>query len=459
MRFPAWLAFALMFVAWACCGCFADETQTPAAVINAGDNAWVLVSSALVLLMTAPGLILFYGGLVRRKNVLSTMMHSMFLMGLVSVLWAVYGYSMAFGEGNPYYGNPMQYFLLDGVGGAPNPDYAPTIPHQTFMLFQMMFAVITPALISGAYAERVKFSAMVAFTILWSTVVYFPLAHMVWGKGGLLNWALPAALGSVGRVPVLDFAGGTVVHISSGVSALIFALILGKRRGYPQQPMPPHNLVFTLAGAGLLWFGWFGFNGGSALNAGALATSAVAATHFAAATAGLTWAGMEWLIKGKPSALGTVSGMVAGLATVTQGAGFVSVPSAMLIGMAAGGVCFVSCYKLKNLFGYDDSLDAFGIHGVGGILGALLTGLLASAVVNPAIASTYQQEGHAVSLAGPIQFWNQAQGVLIGAGLAVCATYLILKVVDATIGLRVNDTQEIEGLDTVLHGEEAYNNA
>ncbi|MCY3019022.1 MAG: ammonium transporter [Planctomycetota bacterium] len=424
--------------------------------MNTGDNAWVLAGAALVLLMTAPGLVLFYGGLVRRKNVLSTMMHSLFLMGLVSVLWAVYGYSVAFGEGNACFGDPRQYFMLQGVGGAPNADYAPTIPHQTFMLFQMMFAIITPALISGAYAERMKFSGMVVFTVLWSTFIYFPLAHMVWGKGGLFNWALPDAAGKTALVPVLDFAGGTVVHISSGVSALVFALVLGRRNGYPSQPMPPHNLVLTLAGAALLWFGWFGFNAGSALSAGSLASSAFAATHFAAATAALAWAGMEWWIRGKPSALGTASGMVAGLATVTQGAGFVSVPAAMLIGAIAGVVCFMACWKLKSALGYDDSLDAFGVHGIGGTTGCLLTGLLASAAINPLIAETYQVDGHAVSLAGPGQFVNQAKCAAFAIVLAVVGTFVILKVLNATVGLRVTKEQETDGLDTTQHGEEAY---
>jgi Amt family ammonium transporter len=427
--------------------------------VNTGDNAWVLVSAALVLLMTAPGLVLFYGGLVRRKNVLSTMMHSLFLMGLVSVLWVVYGYSMAFGEGNAYYGNPLQYFMLNGVGGAPNPDYAPTIPHQTFMLFQMMFAIITPALISGAYAERVKFSSMILFTVLWSTFIYFPMAHMVWGKGGLFNWALPDAAGKVAAVPLLDFAGGTVVHITSGLSALVFALVLGRREGYPARPMPPHNLVLTLAGAALLWFGWFGFNAGSALNCGSLASSAFGATHFAAATAALVWAGCEWILRGKPSALGTASGMVAGLATVTQGAGFVSVPSAMLIGALAGGVCFMACWRLKTVLGYDDSLDAFGVHGIGGMMGCLLTGLLASAAINPAIANTYQVGGQLVSLAGPEQVVNQFKVLLVAVALAVGGTWIILRVVNAVCGLRVTLEHEVGGLDISQHGEEAYNNA
>ena len=289
------------------------QIQSPVAplvIINNGDNAWLLASAALVLMMTAPGLILFYGGLVRTKNVLSTMMHSLILMALISALWMVFGYSMCFAPGNALCGNPLTHFLLKGVGAAPDADYAPTIPAQTFMLFQMMFAIITPALISGAVAERVKFKGYVAFMLLWTVLIYFPLCHMVWGKGGFFNWALG------GRIPVLDFAGGTVVHISSGVSALVFALMIGKRDGFPHEPMVPHNVVLSLVGTGLLWVGWFGFNAGSALNAGSLATSAFAATHFSAAAAALSWAAMEWKLKGKPSVLGAAAGMVAGLATI-----------------------------------------------------------------------------------------------------------------------------------------------
>src|SRR5664279_861945 len=302
--------------------------------INSGDNAWLLVSSALVLMMSAPGLILFYGGLVRQKNVLGTMMHSLVLMGVVSVLWVLFGYSMAFGEGNAFCGNPLQHFLLRGVGDTPNPDYGATVPAESFMLFQMMFAIITPALISGAVAERMKFSAWLLFTVLWVTFVYFPLAHMVWGKGGWFNWALG------GKIPVLDFAGGTVVHISSGVSALVCALVLGRRLGYPRDPMPPHNVVLSLIGTGLLWVGWFGFNAGSAVSAGKLATSAFAATHFSASAAALSWAFCEWWQKGRPSVLGVASGMVAGLATITPASGFVSVPAALLIGLVAGAACY-----------------------------------------------------------------------------------------------------------------------
>jgi ammonium transporter, Amt family len=420
--------------------------------VDTGDNAWMLVSAALVLMMTAPGLALFYGGLVRRKNVLSTIMHSVFLMGLMSVLWAVYGYSMAFGDGNAFFGNPTQYFMLKGVGAEPNGDYAATIPHQTFMLFQMMFAIITPALISGAYAERVKFSAMVVFTILWATIVYFPLAHMVWGKGGMFNWFFDA------KIPALDFAGGTVVHISAGVSALVFAIVLGKRKGYPTTPMLPHNLVLSVVGAALLWVGWFGFNAGSALGAGALATSAFAATHFASASAALAWAGLEWMQRGKPSALGTISGLVAGLVAVTPAAGFVTVPSAMIIGLLAGAVCFFAVTKLKIMLGYDDSLDAFGVHGVGGTLGALLTGLFADANVNSAINTTFKPDGKtAIALEGGVgQLVNQAMAAGIAIVISIVATFIILKIVDAVVGLRVSEDEEQVGLDLSMHGEEGY---
>ena len=425
--------------------------SNPPSVINSGDNAWVLASAALVLMMTAPGLILFYGGLVRSKNVLATMMHSLILMALVSALWMIFGYSMAFAEGNAFVGNPLTYFMLQGVGGAPNPDYAGTIPQQSFMLFQMMFAIITPALISGAVAERIKFKAYVPFVVLWVTVVYFPLCHMVWGKGGYFNWAL------AGKIPVLDFAGGTVVHISSGVSALVCAIMLGKRAGYPQEAMIPHNVVLSLIGTGLLWVGWFGFNAGSALNAGPLATSAFAATHFSAAAAALSWAMVEWWHKGRPSVLGAASGMVAGLATITPASGFVTVPSAFGIGLAAGVACYFAVTELKAHFAYDDSLDVFGVHGVGSIIGMLMLGVLASATVNPAIASTFQVKGVAVSLAGGLsQFGNQVIGVLFTVVFAGLATFILLKIVDKLIGLRVDIEDESVGLDLTQHGERAY---
>src|ERR1700719_4327928 len=350
--------------------------QRVTAAQSSADNAWMLVSAALVLMMTGPGLALFYGGLVRRKNTLAIMMQSFALMALITVMWALVGYSLCFGGNGPFIGG-FEHAFLRGVGAEPNPDYAGTIPQATFMVYQLMFAIITPALITGATAERMKFSGTVLFLALWFLVVYAPLAHMVWGKGGLLN----ASLG--GRFPTLDFAGGTVVHISSGVSALVCALYLGKRSGYPKQPMPPHSLVLSFIGACLLWVGWFGFNAGSALAASSLATSAFVATHFAAAAAALGWAGMEWIRNGHPSVLGGISGAVAGLVAITPASGFVKPFPALLIGFIAGMVCFFMVTTVKSKFGYDDSLDAFGVHGAGGTLGALLTGVYAVSAVNP----------------------------------------------------------------------------
>jgi Amt family ammonium transporter len=409
---------------------------------TSGDNGWILVSSALVLMMTGPGLALFYGGLVRKKNVLATMMQSFALMALISVLWALVGFSLAFAPGNAFLGG-LQHVFLNGVGGQPDPAYAGTIPFQSFMIYQLMFAIITPALISGAFAERMKFSAMVAFTILWFFIIYTPLAHMVWGKGGLLN----AFLG--GRVPTLDFAGGSVVHISSGVSALVCALFLGKRLGYPREPMPPHSVVLSVIGACLLWVGWFGFNAGSALSAGTLATSAAAT---------LAWAGAEWLRNGKASVLGAISGSVAGLVAITPAAGFVSPMSALLIGLLAGVVCYFMVAKIKGYFGYDDALDAFGVHGAGGTLGALLTGIFATSSVNAAFKDSNGNPLPVGMVDGNFhQFFNQAVGVLIAWVVAGIGTYLILKIVDRAIGLRVSAEEEIMGLDLSQHGEEGYN--
>jgi Amt family ammonium transporter len=418
---------------------------------GAGDNSWVLVSSALVLMMTGPGLALFYGGLVRKKNVLSTMMQSFILMAVVTALWAIVGYSLAFSHGNSFIGGLHNVFLR-GVGAQPDPDYAATIPAQTFMVFQLMFAIITPALISGAFAERMKFSAMLLFTVLWFFVVYSPLAHMVWGKGGLLN----AALG--GGIPTLDFAGGTVVHISSGVSALVCALYLGKRLGYPKEPMPPHSVVLSVIGACLLWVGWFGFNAGSALCAGALATSAFVATHLSAAAATLGWAGAEWLRTGKPSVLGAISGSVAGLVAITPASGFVGPMPALAIGLLAGVVCYFMVSKIKGMFGYDDSLDAFGVHGAGGTLGALLTGVFAASSVN-AIFKDPQGRTLPVGLieGNGHQIVNQAVAVVFAWTIAAVGTYVILKIVDATIGVRATPDEEIMGLDLSQHGEEGYN--
>ncbi len=429
---------------------FAALESTVKAAQSAGDNAWMLVSSALVLLMTGPGLALFYGGLVRKKNVLGTMMQSFVLMAVVTVLWAVVGYSLAFGEGTPYFGG-LGHMFLEGVGSAPS-DYAPTVPHQTFMIYQLMFAIITPALICGAFAERMKFSAMLLFMTLWSLVVYFPMAHMVWGKGGLLN----AFLG--GKVPCFDFAGGTVVHITSGVSALVCALYLGKRRGFPSEPIRPHNLVLSFIGACLLWVGWFGFNAGSALASSSLATSAFVATHFGAAAATLGWIVAEWLRTGKPSVLGAISGSVAGLVAITPASGFVKPFPALVIGFSAGVVCYLMCTSVKRRFGYDDSLDAFGVHGAGGTLGALLTGVFATNAVNDALKDS---AGRPLPLGladgNAAQVLNQAVGVAIAWALAALATLIILKLCDLLVGVRVQPEHEVEGLDLSLHGEEAYN--
>ena len=415
----------------------------------AGDNAWMLMSSALVLLMTGPGLALFYGGLVRRKNVLGTMMQSFILMAVVTVLWALVGYSLAFAEGNPFIGD-LRYAFLRGVGADPNPDYAATIPHQTFMVYQLMFAIITPALISGAFAERMKFTAMLLFTTLWSLLVYFPMAHMVWGKGGFLN-----ATG--GTIPCYDFAGGTVVHITSGVSALVCALYLGKRIGYPGENLKPHNLVLSFVGACLLWVGWFGFNAGSALGASGLATSAFVATHFGAAAATLGWLLAEWKMSGKPSVLGGISGCVAGLVAITPASGFVQPFPALVIGFCAGLVCYFMVASVKFKFGYDDSLDAFGVHGSGGTLGAILTGVFATSAVN---ASFTDSAGKKVAL-GLVdghggQIWNQMLGCAIAWGIAIVGSLLILKICDLLVGLRVAKDQEMQGLDVSMHGEEGY---
>ena len=416
---------------------------------SAGDNAWMLTSAALVLMMTGPGLALFYGGLVRKKNVLATMMQSFVLMAVITVLWGVVGYSFSFGEGTSFIGD-LRYLFLRGVDGAPNADYAATIPHQTFMVYQLMFAIITPALITGAFGERMKFKAMLLFMVLWSLLVYFPMAHMVWGKGGLLN----AFLG--GRFPCFDFAGGTVVHVTSGVSALVCALYLGKRLGYPAG-MKPHSVVISFIGACLLWVGWFGFNAGSALGASSLATSAFVATHFAAATAALGWMATEWIKLGKPSVLGGISGSVAGLVAITPASGFVKPMPAMLIGFLAGVLCYFMVTAVKKKFGYDDSLDAFGVHGAGGTLGAILTGVFATNAVNNGLKDNSGDplplglvDGHAS------QVLNQLIGTAIAWGLAIVGTLIILKICDALLGLRVTPEQEIEGLDLALHGEEGY---
>ncbi len=418
-----------------------------AAAQSSADNAWMLVCAALVLMMTGPGLALFYGGLVRHKNVLAIMMQSFALMALITVLWALVGYSLAFGGSGSFIGN-FEHAFLRGVGVTPNPDYAATIPQMTFMIYQLMFAIITPALITGATAERMKFSGTMLFMTLWFLLVYAPMAHMVWGKGGLLN----ASLG--GRFPTLDFAGGTVVHITSGVSALVCALYMGKRIGYPKQAMPPHSLVLSFIGACLLWVGWFGFNAGSALASNGLATSAFVATHFGAAAAALSWSLAEWLKNGRPSALGAISGAVAGLVAITPAAGFVGPMPALFIGFVAGIFCYLMVTKFKAMFGYDDSLDAFGVHGAGGTIGAILTGVFAQALYNPIF-------GDGKSVGGMDGRWIQVGYQFVGIAFAwifaLVGTFVILQIVDRTLGVRVSEEQELEGLDISQHGEEAYN--
>jgi len=429
--------------------------QKVAAAQSSADNAWMLVCAALVLMMTGPGLALFYGGLVRHKNVLAIMMQSFALMAWITVLWAIVGYSLSFGGSGPVIGN-FEHLFLRGVGIDPNVDYAATIPQMTFMIYQLMFAVITPALITGATAERMKFSGTILFMTLWFFIVYAPMAHMVWGKGGMLNAAIGVIPGSSlgGKFPTLDFAGGTVVHITSGVSALVCALYLGKRVGYPKQPMPPHSLVLSFVGACLLWVGWFGFNAGSALASNGLASTAFVATHFGAAAAAIGWSVAEWMRNGRATALGAISGAVAGLVAITPAAGFVGPMPALLIGLIAGVFCFWMVTKFKSIFGYDDSLDAFGVHGAGGTIGALLTGIFAQSVFNPIYGAgkpTGGIDGH----------WAQVGFQLVGIGcawiFAIVGTFVILKIVDAVTGVRVSEDQEIEGLDISQHGEEAYN--
>jgi Amt family ammonium transporter len=416
---------------------------------SAGDNAWMLTSAALVLLMTGPGLALFYGGLVRKKNVLGTMMQSFAMMGLVTIIWAVVGYSLAFGPGNLFIGD-FHHLFLRGVGLAPNPAYAPTIPEQTFMIYQLMFAIITPALITGAFAERMKFSAMAIFLSLWSLIVYCPMAHMVWGVGGLLN-------ASGGHIPSLDFAGGTVVHITSGVSALVTCIYLGKRMGYPYTKMQPHSMVISFIGACLLWVGWFGFNAGSALGSSSLATSAFVNTHFAAAAAAIGWSIAEWIRNGKPTALGAISGAVAGLVAITPASGFVQPMSALAIGLIAGFFCFFMVFIVKGFFGYDDSLDAFGVHGAGGTLGALLTGLFAASVINPVFKDAAGNPLPSGAIDGHWgQMLNQFAGVAIAWSISIVGTLTLLFVVDKLVGLRLSPEQESEGLDLSQHNEEGY---
>ena len=410
--------------------------SAPAPKIDKGDNAWMLTSSALVLMMTIPGLFLFYGGLVRSKNILGTIMHSFIMVGVVTVQWVLWGYSVAFGPDIGGLFGSLAWVGLNGVGVEPNADYAATIPHMTFMIYQMMFAIITPALITGVFTERAKFSIFLVFMILWTTIVYDPLAHWVWGVKGWMR-----------EMGALDFAGGTVVHISSGASALVAAIMFGRRIGYGQEAMPPHNLPFSVIGAGLLWVGWFGFNAGSALAADGLATSAFVATHVATAAAALSWLGMDW-IRGKPTMLGAASGAVAGLVAITPGAGFVSPLSALVIGAIGGVLCSIAC-SLKPKFGYDDSLDVVGVHGVGGTWGALATGLFASKAINPA-------GNNGLFFGNPGQLWIQFETVVVTIVFAMVATAVILAVLKATMGLRVADDEERMGLDLTQHNERAY---
>ena len=405
--------------------------------INTGDTAWILISTALVMLMT-PGLALFYGGMVRKKNVLGTIMHSFIIIAVIGIQWVLWGYSLSFGPDKGGLIGGLEWFGLNNVGLTPNVDYAPTIPHQAFMIFQMMFAIITPALITGAFAERMKFSSFLVFTLLWSTLVYDPVCHWVWAVGGWIR-----------NLGALDFAGGTVVHISSGISALVAALLIGRRKGYGAEHMAPHNLPMTVLGAGLLWFGWFGFNAGSAVASGGLAVSAFVVTNTAAAAATLTWVIIEWLQRGKPTVLGAASGAVAGLVAITPASGFDGPVSSIIIGAGAGFVCYVAVSMIKPLLGYDDSLDAFGVHGIGGMWGALATGLFATKLVNPA-----GNDGLFFGNAGLL--FTQLIAVVVTVVYALVVTLILLKVIDWTMGLRISEEDEVMGMDLTQHGESGY---
>jgi Amt family ammonium transporter len=414
-------------------------TESSTAAINAGDTAWLLASAALVMLMT-PALGFFYGGLVRRKNVLSTLMHSWFILALISVQWVLWGYSLAFSPdtGLGIIGG-LQWIGLNGVGQDPNPDYAATVPHLAYMAFQMMFAVITPALITGAFAERKRFKAFVLFSLLWATFVYDPVAHWVWGTGGWLH-----------NLGTLDFAGGTVVHITSGASALVAAVVLGRRKGFPKlESFDPHDLTMVVLGAGLLWFGWFGFNAGSALTSGGLAASAFVVTNTAAAMAALTWMSVSWMVHKRPSVLGAAAGAVAGLVAITPASGFVTVPASIIIGLGAGGICFFAIHIIKERFGVDDALDVVGVHGVGGTWGAIATGLFATVAINSGGAN-------GLLYGNPQQLLTQVIAVVASWVYSVVMTFIILKAIDAVIGVRVPESEEVLGLDSTQHGEIAY---
>jgi len=405
-------------------------------MINAGDTAFILISTGLVMLMT-PGLAFFYGGMVRKKNILGVLMQCFMMLCVLTLQWMLFGYSLSFAPGNWFIGG-LQWAGLAGVGVEPYAAYAPTIPHQAFMIFQAMFAIITPALIIGAFAERMKFSAFLLFSVLWATFVYDPVCHWVWGSGGWLK-----------NMGVLDFAGGIVVHTTAGIAALVTTLVIGRRTHYDDKPIPPHNLPFTVLGAALLWFGWFGFNAGSALAANGLAVSTFVSTNAAAAAAGFTWALMEWILNGKPTMFGTITGSIAGLATVTPASGFVGPLSAIIIGVIASAVCFVAVSQMKPRLGYDDSLDAFGVHGVGGILGTLMAGLFASTSINSAGAN-------GLFFGNPGQFTVQLIAVGATALYTAAVTYIIYKVVDVMVGVRVKEKEEIMGLDLTQHREGAY---
>lgn len=405
-------------------------------MVNAGDTAFVLISTGLVMLMT-PGLAFFYGGMVRRKNILGVLMQCFAVLCVLTLQWMLFGYSLSFAPGNGFIGS-LKWFALNGVGVEPFAEYAATIPHSAFMVFQAMFAVITPALIIGAFAERMKFSAFLLFSVLWATLVYDPVAHWVWGTGGWLK-----------TMGVMDFAGGIVVHTTAGIAALVTALVIGRRRGYEDKPIPPHNLPFTVLGAALLWFGWFGFNAGSALAANGTAVSAFIATNTAAAAAGLVWALMEWTFNGTPTTFGIVTGSIAGLATVTPASGFISPISAVIVGSVAAVLCFLSVSLLKPKLGYDDSLDAFGVHGIGGIIGTLMTGLFASKLINPGGSD-------GLFFGNPKQLYVQFVAVAVTVVYTLVVTYVIYKVVDLLVGVRVSEKEEDIGLDLAQHHEGAY---
>ena len=415
---------------------FAETPTSSAPKVDTGDTSWILISSALVMLMT-PGLALFYGGMVRQKNVLGTIMQSFIALAVITIQWVLYGYSLAFGPDIGHIIGSLDWIGLRGVGLDPFPDYSATVPHQAFMIFQMMFAVITPALITGAFAERLKFKTYLVFLILWATFVYDPLAHWVWGVGGWIK-----------NLGALDFAGGLVVHISSGIAALAAVLVVGKRKGYGDEPMPPHNLTMTLLGAALLWFGWFGFNGGSAIASGSLATSAFVVTHISTAAAALSWMIAEWAYRGSPTVLGVASGAVAGLVAITPASGFVGPVSAIIIGLIAGVACYLAI-NLKSKLGYDDSLDVVGVHGVGGTWGALATGLFASKAINAA-------GNDGLFFGNPSLIGIQALSVVSAWIYSFVVTLIILKILDWTMGLRVSEEHEISGLDLSQHGESGY---